>query len=109
MRQHHRPVNVSVETSEPHDFAVRSHVVRRATLRRPSHPAPTNRDDREAPLLVRHGTARGYRDDLPDRQSEIFLRERVDSRIDVDGAYEIRFLAQIDEAEDAPFALIAYK
>jgi hypothetical protein len=51
---------------------------------RPSHPAPTFRDDREAPLLIGHGMARGYRDDLPDGQSEIFLRAGVDSRIGVD-------------------------
>jgi hypothetical protein len=94
MRQHHRPVDVSVETSGPHDFAVRRSVVRLTTPRRPSHPAPNVRDDREAPLLIGRGTARGYRDDLPDGQSEIFLARGVDSRIGVDWAGEIRFLAQ---------------
>jgi hypothetical protein len=28
MRKHHRPLDVSVETSGPHDFTVRRHVVR---------------------------------------------------------------------------------
>jgi hypothetical protein len=57
-------------------------------------PAPANRDDREAPLSVGHGMARSSKDDLPDGQSEIFLRERVDSRIGVDLAGEIRFLVK---------------
>jgi hypothetical protein len=43
---------------------------------------------------IGHGTARSCRDDLPDGQSEIFLREGVDSRLSVDLVREIRFLAQ---------------
>jgi hypothetical protein len=47
---------------------------------------------------IGHGTARGYKDDLPDGQSEIFLRKGVDSRLSVDWAREIRFLAQASAA-----------
>jgi hypothetical protein len=36
--------------------------------------------------------ARGFKDDLPDGQSEIFFREGLDSRISVDLAREIRVL-----------------
>jgi hypothetical protein len=43
---------------------------------------------------IGHGTARGYKDDLPDGQSEIFFRKGVDSRLSVDLVREIRFLAQ---------------
>jgi hypothetical protein len=39
------------------------------------------------------GMARGFKDDLPDGQSEIFFREGLDSRISVDLAREIRVLA----------------
>jgi hypothetical protein len=40
------------------------------------------------------GMARGYKDDLPDGQSKIFLRGGVDSKISVDCVDEMRFLAQ---------------
>jgi hypothetical protein len=45
---------------------------------RPSHPAPTFRDDREAPLLIGHGMARASKGDLPDGESEKFPREGLD-------------------------------
>jgi hypothetical protein len=45
-------------------------------------------------VLIGYGTGRGSKDDLPDGQSEIFLREGVDSRIGVDLAGENRFFAQ---------------
>jgi hypothetical protein len=57
MRQHHRPVDISVGISGPHDFAVRPEVARLATPVRPSHSTPNVRDDREASLLF--GRERG--------------------------------------------------
>ena len=47
---------------------------------------------------IGHGTGRAYKDDLPDGQSEIFLRKGVDSRLSVDWVREIRFLAQASGA-----------
>jgi hypothetical protein len=46
-----RELDASVGASGPHDFSVRSDVIRLVTPPRPSHPAPNVRDDREAPLL----------------------------------------------------------
>jgi len=89
-----RRLDISVGISGPHDFAVRPHAVRLAAQRRPSHPAPYVRDDREAPLFVGRGTGRAYRDDLPDGLSEIFFVSGLDSRLSVDRAGEFRFLAQ---------------
>jgi hypothetical protein len=57
MRWHHRQLDASVGASEPHDFAVRLNVVRLTTSKRPPHPKPNVRDDRETPL-TRAGTAR---------------------------------------------------
>ena len=51
MRQHRHPLDISVEMSGPHDFAVRFSCARLAQLRRPPHPAPNVRDDRETPLV----------------------------------------------------------
>ena len=53
-----------------------SSVARRATPRRPSHPAPNVRDDREAPLRG-HGT-RGDNHIFLKNGSRIFLREGLD-------------------------------
>ena len=64
--------------SGPHDFAVRESVIRLVTPSRPSHPAPTFRDDREAPLLIGHGTARIPKGDLPDGESEIYFEMGLD-------------------------------
>src|SRR6201991_2811079 len=59
---HHRPcdaariitsLNASVGASEPHDFAVRYRRVSSCAPKRPSHPAPNVRDDRETPLISR--------------------------------------------------------
>jgi hypothetical protein len=52
-----RQFNASVEASGPHDFAVRIDARRLRASMRPSHPAPSVRDDREAPLLEERGTA----------------------------------------------------
>ncbi len=58
----HRPsraldpgVDSSVEESGPHGLTVRGSAARLATQSRPSHPAPTNRGDREPPLLESAG------------------------------------------------------
>jgi hypothetical protein len=82
MRKHRRQVDTSVGVSGPHDFAVRPLITRQLMRVRPSHPAPDVRDDREAPLLVEHGTAETGAFDLPDGTSETFLRERLDMRLD---------------------------
>jgi hypothetical protein len=58
MRSHRRLLDVSVETPEPHDFAVRPNAPRPAHSKRPSHPAPNVRDDRDTPLLKGCETAR---------------------------------------------------
>src|ERR1035438_9025433 len=44
-------LDASVGASGPHDFAVRVSIARLASPKRPPHPAPNVRDDREAPLL----------------------------------------------------------
>jgi hypothetical protein len=84
MRKHHRQLDLSVERSGPHDFAVRCIVTRQLTTTRPSHPAPQIVTIAKRPSFIGRGMARAYRDDLPDGWSEIFLRERVDSRISVE-------------------------
>jgi len=50
-------LDISVEISGPHDFAVRDKRIRLVRQARPPHPAPNTRDDREAPLIrARDGT-----------------------------------------------------
>jgi hypothetical protein len=44
-------LDASVGASGPHDFAVRVSAARLASPKRPSHPAPNVRDDRDTPLL----------------------------------------------------------
>ena len=44
-------LDASVGAPGPHDFAVRLGLARLAIPRRPSHPAPDCRDDREAPSM----------------------------------------------------------
>jgi hypothetical protein len=56
LRDISRKLDAGVETSGPHDFAVRVSTVRPRRHPRPSHPAPHVRDDRETPLRG-HGTA----------------------------------------------------
>jgi hypothetical protein len=48
-RKHYRQLDISVGTSGPHDFSVRFVIARQSMPRRPSHPAPNVRDDRETP------------------------------------------------------------
>src|SRR5882757_2356447 len=76
-----RQLDASVGASGPHDFAVRISILRPALacliLKRPPHPAPNVRDDRETPLCVgRDGGS--FRSDLGSRRSEIFFAEGLD-------------------------------
>jgi hypothetical protein len=50
-------VDASVGASGPHDFAVRFTRHSSKAPKRPPHPAPNVRDDRETPLVEGHGTA----------------------------------------------------
>jgi hypothetical protein len=49
-RDRFRQLDVSVETSGPHDFAVRCIVTRQLTMQASIASRTANRDDREAPL-----------------------------------------------------------
>jgi hypothetical protein len=83
MRQHRGLLNVSVETSGPHDFAVRSSCVRLTPLKRPPHPAPNVRDDRETPLVRRRdgGITKAA---STQRRSEIFFANGLDKMVQKD-------------------------
>src|ERR1700753_1155461 len=82
MREHRRQLDISVEMSGPHDSAARRACVRRPQSPRPPHPALNVYEDRETPLM-RGGTARAYKDDLPDGHSEIFFAGRLAHRAQV--------------------------
>jgi hypothetical protein len=74
----HRPncfarLDVSVETSGPHDFAIRStRALVSCAPPRPSHPRPCVRDDRDTPL-VKGRDGGGNWSDLGETRSKIFL------------------------------------
>jgi hypothetical protein len=51
MRKHRRQLDLGIERPGPHDFAVRFRRTRLLRCKRPSHPAPNVRDDRDTPLL----------------------------------------------------------
>jgi len=51
LRDVSRRLDASVETSEPHDFAVRITCRSSAARQRPLHPVPNVRDDRERPSV----------------------------------------------------------
>jgi hypothetical protein len=71
--KHRRQLDASVEASGPHDFAVRFSRVRLVAPKRPPHPAPNVRDDRETPLVrARDGGEYGF--DLGESESGKFLR-----------------------------------
>jgi hypothetical protein len=48
--KHRHQLDISVGISGPHDFAVRFQLARLARHKRPPHPVPNVRDDRETPL-----------------------------------------------------------
>jgi hypothetical protein len=58
----------------------------RLTLQRPSHPALNVRDDREAPLLVKHGTAQSIVLICPTRQCRADVAEWHDGQF-ADGCH----------------------
>ena len=79
----HRPncvgrLDVGVETSGPHDFAVRSmRPLVSCAPPRPSHPRPCVRDDRDTPL-VKGRDGGGNWSDLGGTRSKIFLQAGLD-------------------------------
>ena len=74
--RHHRPVDVSVETSGPHDFAVRCHVVRLVDITASiASRSPTHRDDREAPLSSGTGRREGIEMICPTGRAKYFCGE----------------------------------
>ena len=77
--QDHRLANlISASGYQDHTTSPSAWLISSASPKRPSHPAPTFRDDREAPLLVGHGMARTSKGDLPDGESENFFDEGMD-------------------------------
>ena len=60
--QHCRQLDASVEASGPHDFSVRFVTARQSMPKRPSHPAPNIRDDRETPSHGARDARRSARD-----------------------------------------------
>jgi hypothetical protein len=90
MREHCRQLDASVEASGPHGFAVRLKRVR--LPRRIVHriPRPTFVTIAKRPSWWARDGAE-CAGDLPDDESEIFLRGVLDSRLGVDRASKIRF------------------
>jgi len=72
MRKHRRQLDASVETSGPHDFAVRGMVVRLSTWPRPSHPASRFRDDSAYAPLAEAGWCESIKLFLPNREAKNF-------------------------------------
>jgi hypothetical protein len=72
MRKHCGQLDISVEISGPHDFAVRTDARRLCATMRPSQPAPNVRDDREAPLVEERGPAELMELICPTAQGEFF-------------------------------------
>jgi len=75
-----RKLSASVGAPGPHVFAVRISIARLVTPKRPSHPAPNVRDDRDTPLLWRRDGANNTTD-FGFGKSEIFFRKRLDRGI----------------------------
>jgi hypothetical protein len=84
MREHCRQLDISVEISGPHDFAVRDDADRQSRASHPSHPAPNVRDDRETPLLIRHRTREEEPLICPTAQAHIFA-SRLNDQISSSG------------------------
>jgi len=57
---HHRQLDPSIGGTGPHAFAVRTRRASSNAPIRPSHPALTSRDDREAPLFMSAGWVTTY-------------------------------------------------
>jgi hypothetical protein len=70
MRGHHHRLDISVEMSGPHDFAVREQRPSSCAPPHPSHPALNVRDDAYAPH--RGGTAREIELILANREADYF-------------------------------------
>jgi hypothetical protein len=89
MREHCGLLDISVEISGPHDFAVRIGAARLASPPRPPHPAPNVRDDRETPLC---GPGRGefVKVICPTAQAHIFA-SRLNDQIRLNGFSNLRF------------------
>jgi len=86
-----RKLSASVGAPGPHDFAVRSSAARLASPKRPPHPTPNVRDDRDTPLLWR-------RDGRKNTQFPIFRKRnisacRTENPNQLESAREIRFYA----------------
>jgi hypothetical protein len=68
-------LDISVEISGPHDFAVRDQRVRLQRKPRPSHPAPNVRDDRDTPLFSGAEWREVVKVICPSAQGEVFEEE----------------------------------
>jgi hypothetical protein len=79
--KHHRQFDPSVGRSGPHDFAARSGRARLALPKRPSHPAPNVRDDRDTPLLIGRETRELKPVICPTAQVEITATDWHDGQI----------------------------
>jgi hypothetical protein len=77
MRQHRHQLDIGVEISEPHGFAVRFVIARQSMPKRPSHPALHVRDDRDTPLLMRRDNA-AHRTDFSGAESGLFFGRVLD-------------------------------
>jgi hypothetical protein len=72
MREHRRQLDPSVGGSGPRDFAATLRVALVWRIpKRPPHPAPNVRDDRDTPLFDRARDVQGKTTDLPDAASEM--------------------------------------
>src|SRR5437660_822957 len=71
-----RLLDASIETSGPHDFAVREKRASSGALSRPPHPAPRFVTLRNAPRSEQDGASGRF--DLPDGESTIFLPMGLD-------------------------------
>src|ERR1700759_3636663 len=71
-----RKLDTSVEVSGPHGLTVRFQPASSARQKRPSHPAPDVRDDRDAPSSERGTDSLNHNFAISERK--IFLREGLD-------------------------------
>jgi hypothetical protein len=76
MRQHHRPVDISVEISGPHDFTVRRTALSSAALPASTASRPASVTIASRPSVGQDGRVR--KGDLPDGKSGKFFAEGLD-------------------------------